>query len=45
MWRHPLVLLVLLALFVLLLCWLLPKLARGLRALWQRLGRIRGALS
>lgn len=45
MWKHPLALLVLLALFVLLLCWLLPKLARGLRALLQRLRRIRGGLS
>ena len=45
MWHHPLAMLVLLALFVLLLCWLLPRLVRGLRALWQRLRRIRGGLS
>jgi hypothetical protein len=37
MFAHPLVLLVLLALFLLLLCWLLPKIVRGLRALVQRL--------
>jgi len=45
MWRHPLAMLVLLALFGLLLCWLLPKLVRGLRALRQRLRRIGGFLS
>jgi hypothetical protein len=45
MWHHPLAMLVLLALFVLLLCWLLPKLVRGLRALQQRLRRIGGFLS
>lgn len=45
MWRHPLAMLVLLALFVLLLCWLLPKLLRGLRTLGQRLRRIGGFLS
>jgi hypothetical protein len=37
MFAHPLVLLVLLALFLLLLCWLLPKIVRGLRILVQRL--------
>jgi hypothetical protein len=36
---HPLALLVLLALFLLMLCWLLPKIVRGLRVL---LGRLRG---
>ncbi|MGC1550702.1 MAG: DUF4126 domain-containing protein, partial [Rhodanobacter sp.] len=45
MWQHPAVLLVLLALFVLLLCWLLPKIVRGLRVLLQRLRRFRVALS
>lgn len=45
MWHHPVVMLVLLALFVLLLCWLLPKLLRGLRAVRERLRRIRGGLS
>lgn len=44
-WHHPLALLVLLALFVLLLCWLLPKLLRGLRTLGQRLRRIGRFLS
>jgi hypothetical protein len=34
---HPLVLLLLLGLFLLLLCWMLPKIIRGLRALVQRL--------
>lgn len=34
---HPVVFLVALAAFVLLLCWMLPKLWRGLRALWRRL--------
>jgi hypothetical protein len=34
---HPLVLLILLALFLLLLCWLLPKIVRGLRVLVRRL--------
>ncbi|GLQ95720.1 DUF4126 domain-containing protein [Dyella mobilis] len=34
---HPVVLLVVLALFLLLLCWLLPKIVRGLRVLVQRL--------
>ncbi|MEO9215019.1 MAG: DUF4126 domain-containing protein [Rhodanobacter sp.] len=45
MWQHPLVLLVLLALFVLLLCWLLPKILRGLRMLLQRLRSIGKAFS
>jgi hypothetical protein len=45
MWRHPALLLVLLALFVLLLCWLLPKIVHGLRTLRQRLQRLRLALS
>jgi hypothetical protein len=34
---HPLVLLLLLGLFLLLLCWMLPKIIRGLRVLVQRL--------
>ncbi|WP_158755046.1 DUF4126 domain-containing protein [Dyella sp. S184] len=37
MWQHPLVLLILLGLFVLLMCWMLPRIVRGLRAL-RRLG-------
>lgn len=45
MWQHPMALLVLLALFVLLLIWLLPKIVRGLRALWRRLHSVRTALS
>jgi hypothetical protein len=36
MWQHPLVLLIALALFMVLLCWLLPKIARGLRIIVQR---------
>jgi hypothetical protein len=36
MFAHPLVLLILLGLFLLLLCWLLPKIVRGLRVLIQR---------
>ena len=35
--HHPLVFLVLLALFLALLCWLLPKLWRFLRNVWRRL--------
>ncbi len=45
MWRHPLVLLILLGLFVLLACWLLPRIVRGLRVLRQRLQRLGTALS
>ena len=45
MWQHPVVLLVLLALFVLLLCWLLPKILRGLRMLLQRLRSVGKAFS
>lgn len=43
--QHPVVFLVLLALFVLLLVWLIPKLWRGLRALWRGFQRLfpRGA--
>lgn len=37
MFQHPLVLLILLVLFMVLLCWMLPKIVRGLRALMQRL--------
>jgi hypothetical protein len=36
---HPLVFALVLALFLLLIAWLLPKLWRGLRALWRRLAR------
>jgi hypothetical protein len=36
MWQHPLVLLIALVLFMVLLCWLLPKIARGLRMIVQR---------
>ena len=44
MWAHPAVLLVVLALFLLLLMWLLPKIVRGLRALWRRLSSARKAV-
>jgi hypothetical protein len=37
MFAHPLVLLILLALFLLSLCWLLPKIVRGLRVLVRSL--------
>ena len=40
--KHPLAFLVALALFVLLLLWLLPKLLRGVRALWRGFGRLLG---
>ena len=36
MWQHPLLLLIALVLFMVLLCWLLPKIARGLRMIVQR---------
>lgn len=42
MWRHPWALLALLALFLILLCWLLPKIVRGLRAIigqWRKFAR------
>lgn len=42
MWQHPLALLVALGLFVLLLAWLLPKIVRGLRALFRILRRLFG---
>ncbi|GGY13509.1 hypothetical protein GCM10008098_00170 [Rhodanobacter panaciterrae] len=45
MWQHPLALLILLGLFVLLMCWMLPRIVRGLRALRQRLQRIGATLS
>lgn len=41
MWQHPLVMLILLGVFVLLMCWMLPRIVRGLRAWWQRLQRFR----
>lgn len=37
MWQHPAVFLVLLAIFVLFLLWLVPKILRGLRVLARRL--------
>ncbi len=37
MWQHPLALLILLGVFVLFMCWMLPRVARGLRMCWQRL--------
>ena len=40
--KHPLVFVVLLALFVLLLVWLIPKLWRGLRALYRGFRRLFG---
>lgn len=45
MWQHPLALLILLGLFVLLMCWMLPRIVRGLRTLRQRLQRLRLTLS
>ena len=45
MWQHPLLLLILLGLFVLLMCWMLPRIVRGLRALRQRLQRIGSTLT
>jgi len=45
MWQHPAVLLVLLALFVLLLCWLLPKTVRGLRLMFGQLRKVRAMWS
>jgi len=38
----PVLFLIWMALFVLLLIWLLPKLVRGLRAIWRRIQRLRG---
>ncbi|MGO4703533.1 DUF4126 domain-containing protein [Dyella sp. 2RAB6] len=43
MWQHPLALLVVLGLFVLLMLWLLPKIVRGLRALFRTLRKLFGA--
>ncbi|HEX7324851.1 MAG TPA: DUF4126 domain-containing protein [Rhodanobacteraceae bacterium] len=40
--RHPAVFIVLLLLFVLLLIWLIPKLWRGLHALWRGFQRLLG---
>jgi hypothetical protein len=37
MWQHPLALLIVLALFLLLLCWMLPKIVRGLRMIFGQL--------
>jgi hypothetical protein len=45
MWQHPAVLLIALALFIVLLCWLLPKIMRGLRMLVQRVRSINAWLS
>jgi hypothetical protein len=45
MWRHPLALLVLLGLFVLLMCFMLPRIVRGLRALRQHVQRLGATLS
>ena len=42
MWQHPLALLVVLGLFVLLMLWLLPKIVRGLRAVFRTLRRLLG---
>ena len=44
-WQHPLVLLILLVLFLLMLCWLLPKIVRGLRMLFGQLRRVGTMLS
>lgn len=43
MWQHPLALLVVLALFVLLMLWLLPKIVRGLRTVFRTVRRLFGA--
>ena len=43
MWQHPLALLVVLGLFVLLMLWLLPKIVRGLRAVFRTLRKLFGA--
>ena len=40
-WRHPLALLILLLLFLVLLCWLLPKIVRGWRAIFRQLRKFR----
>lgn len=42
MWQHPLALLVLLALFIVLICWLLPKIVRGWRAIFAQLRKFAG---
>ena len=42
-WQHPLVLLILLALFIVLICWLLPKIVRGWRAIFAQLRKLVGA--
>jgi hypothetical protein len=44
MWAHPAAMLVVLGLFLLLLLWLLPKIVRGLRALWRLLSGVRNRL-
>jgi hypothetical protein len=44
-WQHPLALLILLALFLLLLCWLLPKIMRGLRMIFGQLRKFGAMLS
>jgi hypothetical protein len=43
-WQHPLVLLILLALFIVLICWLIPKIVRGLRAMSAQWRKWRGAI-
>jgi len=43
MWQHPLALLVVLALFVLLMLWLLPKIVRGLRTVFRTVRKLFGA--
>ena len=42
MWQHPLALLILLALFIVLICWLLPKIVRGWRAIFAQLRKFNG---
>ncbi len=39
-WTHPVAFLIALGLFVLLMIWLLPKIWRGVRALFQKLGEL-----
>ena len=45
MFQHPLVMLIALVIFIVLLCWLLPKIIRGVRLLWTRLQGVGTRLS
>ena len=44
-WQHPLIFCVVLVLFLALMAYLLPKLWRGLRALWRKLGETKAVMS